>query len=639
MSGTEVRGSGIPSGVAVAGCLFAVLLALILIAANGPAPAAAAMVELTVGAVLALAGGIVLDHRPAGHLGRAFVALSFLVLLGAIWSFVTSGRSPADGGPELTSELAVLGLVGFVLAVPLSVRPPGMSPTSLMRGWAGAGVAAVGAVLLTWFRVDSPARNAAGWALCAAGSAIVWATVARSGWRAHRTDRRRVGWTLALTGAVVAVLAASATWFDAERAASLTGLAAIVAVVLLARLEFVTGLRPFDEVALDLALALGVVVTAGGIGLLVGFASRWTGLLNQATWTAYGAVVAVAVAAPAAVALRRGVLAARYGRGVIAPDALAEITADLRAQGDPRELLDKAAGIVASASRSRRARIVLGPDEPDLPDGWSLYPLMVGSDRVGSLVVAFRGLDGPEDRQRRAIVGLLPTVALVARAVSLAVEAELARRDVARERAEEQRRILRDLHDGLGPTLAGMSMRVRAALRTEPPAEYRGLLDDLADELAAVRAELRGVVAGLTPSALDHDDLATALRRLVDTFRASATVAVDLTITDLDDTAISRDAQVTVYRCVAEGLTNALRHAAPTAVRVRVGQSDGRLTVELTDDGTGVGPVVPGVGLSSLAHRAAACGGSLDVERVDGGGTRLRMRLPVGRPNAGEAVA
>lgn len=179
-------------------------------------------------------------------------------------------------------------------------------------------------------------------------------------------------------------------------------------------------------------------------------------------------------------------------------------------------------------------------------------------------------------------------------------------------------------------------MRVRAALRTGPPPEYRQLLDDLAGELAAVRAELRGVVAGLTPSALDRDDLSTALRRLVDTFRASASVTVGLEITHLDGT-IPRDVEVTVYRCVAEGLTNALRHAAPTVIDVRVRCGGGRLTVELTDDGAG-GPVVPGVGLSSLAHRARSCSGDLAVEPVPDGGTRLRMWMPVDRSTAGEAV-
>jgi signal transduction histidine kinase len=228
--------------------------------------------------------------------------------------------------------------------------------------------------------------------------------------------------------------------------------------------------------------------------------------------------------------------------------------------------------------------------------------------------------EGPEPRQQRIIAQLLPTVSLTAKAVSLAVEADHARRDVARERDAERARILGDLHDGLGPVLVGMSMRVRAELRLEPSP----ILTTLADELATCRSDLRRIVSGLMPSELEHDDLGSALRRLVGSFTGHGP-AVTLDIC-LDD-GLSTDVAVAVYRSVAEGVTNALRHARATRVTVSVrAVPDGQVAVDVGDDGVG-GPIVWGVGLSSLRRRAHELGGVLTVA-ADETGTRLHLDLP-----------
>jgi signal transduction histidine kinase len=186
-----------------------------------------------------------------------------------------------------------------------------------------------------------------------------------------------------------------------------------------------------------------------------------------------------------------------------------------------------------------------------------------------------------------------------------------------------------DLHDGLGPVLAGMSMRVQAALRTTPsaatPPEYAALLGDLARDLATSRADLRRIVAGITPSTLDDGDLGFALRSLVASFQgATDTPKLGLTV-DLQDE-VAPTIQVAVYRSVAEGITNGLRHASAGTIGVRVHARDGRVLVEVLDDGVG-GPVVPGVGLSSLARRAESLGGHLTI-RPGCPGTALHVDLP-----------
>jgi signal transduction histidine kinase len=169
-------------------------------------------------------------------------------------------------------------------------------------------------------------------------------------------------------------------------------------------------------------------------------------------------------------------------------------------------------------------------------------------------------------------------------------------------------------------------MRVQAALRTPGTADTETLLADLAADLAASRTDLRRIVSGITPSVLDDGDLEAALHSLVRSFGEP----VDGPRVSLDvpaGAAASPAVAVAVYRCVAEGVTNALRHAAASTIDVRVQAEAGRIRVDVVDDGRG-GPVVPGVGLSSLAGRARSLGGCLDVGAAAGGGTHLHLQLP-----------
>ena len=118
------------------------------------------------------------------------------------------------------------------------------------------------------------------------------------------------------------------------------------------------------------------------------------------------------------------------------------------------------------------------------------------------------------------------------------------------------------------------------------------------------------------------------MRSLVESFRgAAATPEVRLKVRLDHD--LAPEVKIAVYRSVAEGITNGLRHASPTAIDVEVCASRGRVVVEVTDDGVG-GPVVPGVGLTSLRDRAEGLGGRLTV-RTGRPGTTLHLDLPATR--------
>lgn len=534
----------------------------------------------------------------------------------------------AFGPPAVVAAFdatAAVQAVAVLVAVPLAARPARSVPLRRLAG----GLAVVGSLAVTVQSSPDAGRWAA-WGATGLGCLGVWVEVLL-GARADRRDaRRRTAWLVVMLAGTAVVAAAAALGLAPGASRSVVAGLLVVQAASASWLALRDRFRPLDEHLLDVGLVVAALTVTVLVGGLLRLGAALTGMPSPGAPATVGAVLTAAAAAPAALWVRRSVLARRYGPGVIAPSDVAVITEDLHARTDPRDLLDKAARMVAAASGCRGARLVLGPEPPEVPPEWVVHPLDVAGERVGSLAVEAAGPEGLEPRQASDVARLVPTVALVARAVTLAVEAELARRDAARERDLERRRILADLHDGLGPALAGMSMRVRAALRAGPgdgTGTERQLLGDLADGLATSRADLRRLVSGITPSALDHGDLADALEDLVVSFRGQGGPTVALSVA-LDD-GPGRDTGVTVYRCVAEGITNALRHARPTAITVSVSSCPDGLSVTVADDGAG-GPVVPGVGLSSLRARAEALGGTLTVGAGSGTGTVLRLLLPAG---------
>jgi signal transduction histidine kinase len=574
----------------------------------------------------ALAGGVVLDRRTASRVGQVLTTLALMPAVVLLWAAVRFGLPliSTDLLRAASETVAVQG-TAVALAVPWAFRTPRPRPLAL----GSTAVAVVGALVVTATAVGGGSGlRFAGWCLVVLGCGGVWVLSARTARENDRITRRRVSWVLFLLALSAVVLVVSWRLVGDGVANYVTATVLVVIALAATRLCSVADFRPLDEHVLDLAVIAGAVAVAALMALLVRLGAGWRQLPSPNTSAAFSAVLTVAVAAPAALWVRRSALARRYGSGIISPSDVAVITADLHAQTEPRALLDKAARMVATASGSRQALIVLGEVFPSVPEHWDLHPLVVGGDRVGALAVESGDPEGPELRQQKIVAQLRPTVALVARAVGLAVEAEHARRDLSRERDAERRRILGDLHDGLGPVLAGMSMRVQATLRSSPPSEYSALLSDLSAGLAASRTDLRRIVAGIAPTTLDGGDLTSALSRLVESFRG-VSGGPEVTLDIAQDIALVPELQVAVYRSVAEGVTNALRHAEASVIDVHVGCSRGLTIADVVDDGRG-GPVVPGVGLSSLKQRADGLGGCLEVFAVRPHGTRLHLELPTG---------
>ena len=195
-------------------------------------------------------------------------------------------------------------------------------------------------------------------------------------------------------------------------------------------------------------------------------------------------------------------------------------------------------------------------------------------------------------------------------------------------REEERRRLRRDFHDGLGPELAGMALQLESlTARLQADDELTRRAERLGARLQHAVAEVRRVVDGLRPAAVDELGLAEALRQLAvgDASGPRVIVEVPLTFGELPAAV-----EVAAYRIAGEGLTNALRHAEAGRCCVRAAIEADSLVVEVVDDGRGFGAeVAVGVGMQSLHDRATEVGGSLEVCSAPGAGSTITARLPL----------
>jgi signal transduction histidine kinase len=258
-------------------------------------------------------------------------------------------------------------------------------------------------------------------------------------------------------------------------------------------------------------------------------------------------------------------------------------------------------------------------------------------ERVGRLLLGPRS---PGERftarELRLFTDIARQAAVAAYAVRLTEDLQRSRGELVAAREEERRRLRRDLHDGLGPTLAGISLQVATArvLAKRDPAAADALLGRLVEESQAAIADVRRLVYALRPPALDELGLVPALRMQADRFPGLAVAVVAPESLERLPAAV----EVAVYRIATEALTNVSRHAAASHCTITLGVNGG-VELEVRDDGAGMAAGwQPGVGVASIRERAAELGGSCTITGADGGGTCIVARLPLGTSAAAGAA-
>lgn len=266
------------------------------------------------------------------------------------------------------------------------------------------------------------------------------------------------------------------------------------------------------------------------------------------------------------------------------------------------------------------------------PTGSELQlPLVYQGEEIGQLRCATRGPNDPfNEGEQQLLRDVAAHAGAAVHAVRLTDDLQRSRERLLLAREEERRRLRRDLHDGLGPELASMSMKLEAArnlLRKEPDRADE-LLAGLTGQVKGSLADVRRLVYGLRPPALDEFGLVAAVRE-----RAIAHNDAGGLLVSVKETGpiphLPAAVEVAAYRIALEALTNVIRHAEAAHCWIQF-RANGDLQVEVTDDGRGLpSHPRPGVGLHSMRERATELGGDLVVERRSSGGTRLLARLPL----------
>jgi signal transduction histidine kinase len=228
-------------------------------------------------------------------------------------------------------------------------------------------------------------------------------------------------------------------------------------------------------------------------------------------------------------------------------------------------------------------------------------------------------------------------IGLVLHATTLAADLRTAREDLVRSVEEERRRLRRDIHDGVGPTLAGIALGVESAQRAVAHAPDRAatLLSDVRADVTALVGDVRRVVDGLRPPMLDEIGLVGALRQLAQSFDERGSCRVEVCAEPLPP--LTAAVEVTAWHIGAEAMTNVARHAGARAARVGLRLRGDSLELTVADDGRGGADASSaGTGLGSMRQRAEAVGGTLDLRSGDTG-TTITATLPVTLPLAPSA--
>jgi signal transduction histidine kinase len=357
--------------------------------------------------------------------------------------------------------------------------------------------------------------------------------------------------------------------------------------------------------------------------------------------------------------LQRGVNRLMYGERDDPYTVISRLGRRLEATLAPESVLPTIAETIAQALKLPYAAILLKEGEGfrtaaayGSPTGEpEVLPLMYQREEIGRLVLSPRAPgEDFSSADRSLLEDLARQVEVVVHAIRLTSELQRSRERLVSTREEERRRLRRDLHDGIGPTLTGLALQLNAVRKLV----VRNKREDAAETLARLEqrtedtvAEMRRLIYGLRPPALDDLGLIPSIRQ-----QAQSQGMADLpTSTKTNKRWENRPlfsvevpeelpplpaaVEVACYRITQEAMTNVARHArAKTChVRLSVDRGAGVLVVEITDDGVGIpGKRSAGVGLSSMRERAEELGGMLAVEPGPQGGTRVLARLPLPAP-------
>jgi two-component system, NarL family, sensor kinase len=434
------------------------------------------------------------------------------------------------------------------------------------------------------------------------------------------------------TSLPVALVLAWMAHFALDDNAWVVGLALALAGVALPATIGIAILRYqlFDiQLILSRTLTYGLLLTAVVtvyVLLLIG-AQR---LLGDST---PGGVLAVALVAvmvqPVYSLVRRRTERWVYGYRSDPAVALRRLGASLQS-ADPLEVVDAITASVGDALRVDRVWIqprgVPVPDDPRL----IRVPMFHRAELVGDLVVEVPSGRRLSPADTALLHDLAGYATVTVRAAELAAELLASRSRIVTAREEERKRLRRELHDGVGPSLAAILLKLEAARSREDPDARDILLTEIRDETKGAITEVRRAVDELRPPAIDELGLCSAIGQ-----RASS-LSTDHLVFEVSCSStpppIPAAVEVAAFRIASEAMTNVARHSGASRCKVEL-VFDRRLELTVSDNGHGHAgggrPVGNGVGWSSMTERAAELGGSCTISDGAEGGLVVRAVLPM----------
>lgn len=607
------------------------------------------------GASFAFGGLLIAWHRPANPIGWLLVADGLGHATSAVLAPVAV-LMDAHGAPQLILRTA---LTVFMFAWPWSISlflplvlllfPDGRLPTPRWRPLAV--VLVLTSPLFVVESVGDPTPVTAG--LPSGYLSGSWYDAVPWLWT---ISELRV--SIALLVAIVALVVRYRRGTETERRQLLWLLMAVIVVIAaVAPWSFVAGTPVIVLFSIPLVpIAIAVAVVRHGlldIRLVVSRALAWL-LLSAVVLVAYIALVAVldsfvsgkvghsafatvlvAVAlAPLLPRLQREVDRWMYGDRRD-PARVAGRLSEHLATGDQRGLKGV---VVALRSALRLPYVAVTVDDGvrvadgTRPELCASLPLEYAAEEVGCLEIGLR----PGERELSPVDGstlqlVAAPLAVAVRALRLSADLQASRGRIVAAREEERRRLRRDLHDGLGPTLTGVGLAADAAanLIDTDPEQSRQLLLSLRQDTRTAVADIRRLVDDLRPPALDEVGLLGALQQRADQLRWRPDgSALDVTVVVPEQLpTLPAAVEVAAYRIATEALTNVARHAGARGAVLEI-RCDTSLDVEVTDDGPGAASWSPGVGLEAMRERAAEVSGLFEAGPSLGGG-RVYVSIPL----------
>ena len=399
--------------------------------------------------------------------------------------------------------------------------------------------------------------------------------------------------------------------------------------------------RLFDiELILSRTLVYGTL-TACVIG---GYAALFAGIDHLIRARGVAGVVAAGFVAmgfqPLRSNLQSRVQRLVYGDRADPYGALARLGQRLQSAPEPGEVFSTIVDDVANTLRLGYCAVTLTRDggseiaaERGRPGREPQYvvPLAYQGAEIGELIAEPAPQSALSPTDRHLLDDLARQAGAAVHSVRLMSDLQRSRERLIAAREEERLRLRRDLHDGLGPTLAALVFKIgliRDNVRRDPD-RTEEMLSELGGETKGAIDDIRALVYALRPPALDELGLVGALREQAALLSEGAGFEIEVESAGLPE--LPPAVEVAAYRIVTEALTNVVRHARASRCDVRLQLDDG-LSLDVSDDGAGIGASVRmGIGLRSMRERAAELGGTFEIADNGVRGTHIRVGLPVAR--------